>query len=186
MGGNPTGGASGKSGPVSPANLAWGGVGLVAGGLSTLVGDLGVKQLLEQNPYIGLAVFCLLAAFIVFIAGLVARLTGRAFSRIMMGAGLLVVVGVLFGGFSAYVAPQRLEIVVSPQLEGVPAIEIMGSPKRNLDWETPVDYRLDGRRTLILSASRFQGHYRSEIEKAQARCLAVIDASNIGSTEKAY
>ena len=198
MAGNPAIGAGGAAGAQAsqaaggtPANLAWGGVGLVAGAITTLVGDLGVKQLLDNNPYIGLAIFCLLAAFVIFIAGLVGRSTGRTQTSVAVVSGLMVAVAVAFGGFSAYVAPQKLEILVSPQVEGVPAIEIVGKEKQDLKWETPVDYRIDGRRTLNLNASRFQNYYQIEMQKVRARCVDVIATTSggslgVGSTQTGY
>ncbi|WP_309646488.1 hypothetical protein [Phenylobacterium sp.] len=200
MAGNPAGGAGGtpagggqtaQTAGGTPANLAWGGVGLVAGAITTLVGDLGVKQLLDNNPYIGLAIFCLLAASIIFIAGLVGRSTGRTLTSVAVMAGLMVVAAGAFGGFSAYVAPQKLEILVSPQAEGVPAIEIVGKERQDLKWETAVDYRIDGRRTLNLSASRFQKHYEAEMQKINARCVDVIattsgDSLGVGSSLTGY
>ncbi len=183
-------GAAPKSAGPTAANLVWGGVGVVVGGLSTLIGDLGVKQLLSDSPFVGLAIFCLLAAFVIFVAGMVAQRTGRNFTPVMIVAGLMMAVALTFGGFAAFSAPQRVQILVSPRVEGAPPIEIMGTPRRNLDWETPVFYKLDGG-TLSLSASSIQRYYGATLEKERQRCMAVITETasadlGVGSTQTGY
>ncbi len=182
--------AGGAGGPgVTRGNLISAGFGAVVGGVSTLVGDLGVRQLLDNSPLIGLAVFTLLAAFAVFVLGMVMQRAGRSFGTIFQAAAGLVVVATIFAGLSVFVAPQRLSVKLLPTPDmsdlDMPKIQVMGPKAELLDWKTPIDYQFGRGDQIYFNLTNLRDRYRERETKArdaaeaekrelQANCVAVL------------
>jgi hypothetical protein len=86
------------------------GVGAVVGGLSTLGGTLGFAQLLQDNPFLGLALFSLLLASLIFVFAL-AKSTTRVGPAATF-ALVLLCVGIVAGGVAVLKGPLAVNLNV--------------------------------------------------------------------------
>jgi len=170
--------ASPNAGGVSGSSkdkLVSGGVGVVLGSASTLIttqiANLGVKQLLTDNSYIGLAVFSLLTALVVFVLGLVLRKPDRSLTPIIVACAALVVAAVVFTGFST-LPPQRLPVVlhVEPAMGDAPPIKVVGVTPDDLKWEKDMVYAAERQHNINLNAQPVKEYYANQL----AHCVQTI------------
>jgi hypothetical protein len=176
---NPTPGAN--DAPNDPrGKLVSGGVGVVLGSASTLIttqiANLGVKQLLNDNSYIGLAVFSLLTALVVFVLGLVLRKAERSLTPIIVACSALVFAAIIFTGFSA-LPPQHLPIFLraEPAMGEVPPIKVSGAENGDLGWEKDLSYPAERQHSINLDAQPVKDYYANQL----AHCVQTLgDASS--------
>lgn len=164
----------------SKGKLVSGGIGLVLGSASTLIttqiANLGVKQLLTDNSYIGLAVFSLLTALVVFVLGLALRKPERSLTPVIVASAALIVAAVVFTGFST-LPPQRLPIIlhVEPSMGEAPPIKVVGVSPDDLTWERDMPYAAERQHYINLNAQPVKEYYANQL----AHCVQTIgDASS--------
>jgi hypothetical protein len=184
-----TGAAAGA--PAKPDNkLVTGGVGALIGAASTLLGtqiaNLGVKQLLNDNAYIGLAVFSLLAALVVVVVGLSIRRADKGLTPILASAGVLVAAAVAFTGFST-LPPQMLPIHLQPipDMAEVPTIQVVGSRQvggsslGGLDWKKGYDYAVVRSEAINLNVQPMKDYYNQQL----ASCVKTVADASTGAVK---
>jgi hypothetical protein len=174
------GGGGGRSGS-SKDKLVSGGVGVVLGSASTLIttqiANLGVKQLLSDNSYIGLAVFSLLTALVVFVLGLVLRKPDRSLTPIIAACAALVVAAVAFTGFST-LPVQRLPVVlhVEPAMGDAPPMKVVGVSPDDLKWEQDMSYAAERQHYINLNAQPVKDYYANQL----AHCVQTLSDTSSG------
>jgi len=173
------------SGKVIP-----GGIGVLIGSASTLLGtqiaNLGVKQLLNDNAYIGLAVFSLLAALVVVLVGLSIRAADKGLIPILASAGVLVLAAVAFTGFST-LPPQMLPIHLQPipDMADVPTIQLVGSHQvggsslGGLDWKKGYDYAVVRSEAINLNVGPMKDYYNQQL----ASCVKTVGDASTGAVK---
>jgi hypothetical protein len=171
--GDGSGGAKGK--------LVSGGVGIVLGSASTLlttqVANLGVRQLLNDNSYVGLAVFSLLTALVVFVIGMVLRKPHQALTPVILPSAALVVAAIIFAGFSTLPA-QRLPVVlhVEPAMGDAPPIKVVGVSPDDLAWEHDMNYAAERQHSINLNAQPVKDYYANQL----AHCVQTLSDAASG------
>jgi len=171
----------GRSPAASKGRLVSGGIGVVLGSASTLIttqiANLGVKQLLNDNSYIGLAVFSLLTALVVFVLGLVLRKPDRSLTPIIVTCATLVVAALAFTGFSTLPA-QRLPVVlhVEPAMGDAPPIKVVGVSPDDLIWEKDMAYAAERQHSINLNAQPVKDYYANQL----AHCVQTISDASSG------
>jgi hypothetical protein len=177
------------SAPGAPAKsdnkLVVGGVGALIGAASTLLGtqiaNLGVKQLLNDNAYIGLAVFSLLAALVVVVVGLSIRQADKSLTPILVSAAVLVLAAVAFTGFST-LPPQMLPIHLQPipDMAEVPTIQVVGSHQLGgLDWKNGYDYAVVRKEAINLNVQPMKDYYNQQL----ASCVKTVADASTGAVK---
>jgi len=173
-------------GPAKADNkLVVGGVGALIGAASTLLGtqiaNLGVKQLLNDNAYIGLAVFSLLAALVVVVVGLSIRQADKSLTPILVSAAVLVLAAVAFTGFST-LPPQMLPIHLQPipDMAEVPTIQVVGSHQLGgLDWKKGYDYAVVRKEAINLNVQPMKDYYNQQL----ASCVRTVADASTGAVK---
>ena len=192
------GGNTGGGSPLSKSNLVSGGVGLVIGSATTLIvnmiTNLGIRQLLADNPFVGLAVFAMLAALVLLVLGVATRSKDRPLSPVLLAGSGLVAVALVFAGFSIIVASQKLEILLRaiPSMKDVPTIQVVGTSLAPLEWNKELGLTVGRREAINLNVQPVLTYYADELVKAQSNCMQVIRDSparqqlGVGSTQTGY
>jgi hypothetical protein len=169
--------AAGAGGNLKNARgkLVSGGVGVVLGSASTLIttqiANLGVKQLLTDNSYIGLAVFSLLTALVVFVLGLVLNKPERSLTPIILTCGALVLAAMVFTGFSTLPA-QRFPVLLraEPAMGEAPPIKVSGTANSDLGWEKDLTYAAERQHYINLNVQPVKDYYANQL----AHCVKTI------------
>ena len=161
--------------------LVTGGIGLILGSASTLIttqtANLGVKQLLSDNSYVGLAVFSLLTALVVFVLGLALNKPERSLTPIIVTSAVLVVAAIVFTGFST-LPPQHFPILLraEPAMGDVPPIKISGASNGELGWEKDLTYSAERQHYINLNVQPLKDHYANQL----ANCVQTLGAAATG------
>jgi hypothetical protein len=175
------GGEAGGRSDASKGRLVSVGVGAILGSASTLIttqiANLGVKQLLNDNSYIGLAVFSLLTALVVFVLGLVLRKPDRSLTPIIVASAALVIAAVVFTGFST-LPVQRLPVVlhVEPAMGDAPPIKVVGVSPDDLKWGTDMRYAAERQHYINLNAQPVKDYYANQL----AHCVQTLSDASSG------
>jgi hypothetical protein len=152
---------------ATPGNLISAAVGAIVGGASTLVVNLGVSGLLVDNPLVGLAIFAMLAGFVVYVGDMVLR-GGRSRARLVIPS-LLIVAALVFGGAGLFVAPSKVEFVLraTPNMSPMPTIEVQGAKRATLPWDKDLTYKIGRGEPVNLDLGPLREKYREQL----ANCI---------------
>jgi hypothetical protein len=157
------------------------GMGAVVGGLSTLAATLSLKEVLQDNPFVALAVFALLGAFLIFAVAL----TGPP-SRLWPVASFaiaLLCTGVAAGSVATIKGPARVKLLVSamPTINDAKPIKL---GQYDVAWGTPTSVRAGGDLTLDLTSLQsyydnkqkiLEAGYENSQKESLKQCFNLLD-----------
>lgn len=157
------------------------GIGAVVGGLSTLAATLSIKELLQDNPFVALAVFALLGAFLVFAFAL----QGSASKSwpVASFAIALLCTGIAAGTAAVIKGPTKVKLVVSatPSISDAKPVKF---GQTEVGWSSPTALLAGGDLTLDLTG--IEAYYSQKQKAAQSdserklnesfeRCLTLLE-----------
>jgi hypothetical protein len=163
------------SGLLSGKGVA-GGIGAVVGGMATLTASLGLKDLLQNNPFFALAIFSLLAAILIFGFALVGS---TSISKLpVMGFALALLSFGVAAGFVAMIrGPAKVELIVSATPSLVDAKPIRFGTDEVV-WGGPTHIRAGG--PLMLDLTGVQAYFAQkeaqENQETLGHCVALVEA----------
>ena len=155
------------------------GVAAVVGGASTLAAAVSLKDLFQNNPFFALAVFAVLASFLIFVVAVMGRIPASWKWPVAAFTIALLFIGVAAGLVAMLKGPPRVEIVVTamPAINDAKPVRFVGSKEYVVGWNGQTRVLAGGPLTLDLTGVRdyYTQQQKSAENDAWSHCMTLAD-----------